>query len=178
MSYYQPGEYLVTCIDHGFEVASTKRPMIVFNVRVDAMIERVIGPSGEAVEQAHPVAKAYDRKIRLTIVEDNQESLDYAIRKLRYAGWQGTRFEELDLLDRQFRAVCTIDGQFEDWEMPLPPMAAKPIKKVPELARKLNALFGKRLTETVDPALAAQQQSLAAAGGGGEASIGDEDIPF
>lgn len=173
---YAEGPYLVTCLEHGFELAKSGKPMIVFKVGVEYQLRNEPDASGVISEQAIPVQRRWERTIWLAIVEDNQESLDYAMTKLRYAGFTGDKFEDLDLVGQQFRAECKHEqgekGLREKWELPLPPRARREIKNDASLAKRLNALFGKRLS---DGAVTPPPRPVTP---NGAAAIDESDIPF
>lgn len=183
--YYEPGAYLCRVKEQAFQTSKTGRPMIVFKVNPLAMLSVSYGDSGEAEEQQEPTQQAYDRTVRLVIVEDNQESLDYAIAKLRFAGFTGQKFEELDLVGSTVR--CNVkhepyNGKLsEQWELALPPRDDQPMQSDGSLTRKLNALFGRRLTAAGAPPKAHPAPAPVAAGNysdDGDPGIGDDDIPF
>lgn len=150
--FYDPGQYHLHVSDLALgEAKSTSNPQVVLRGKVIARLR--VGSDGE--EFSEPVAAQYDRTIYLTVTEDSR---DMILKKLRYSGWAGDRFETLakDLVGKGVRAVCKIevskggkfDGQnVEKWDLALPPLELKPLENKPDVAKKLNALFGKLLKD-------------------------------
>lgn len=141
MPHYDKGRYLAEVVELGFQVASSGNPMIVLSVKPYAKIEG----QGEG-ETFDEVADIYHRTIRLAVIDKTQ---DMVLAKLRYAGFQGTDFTELNLIGAVVRCTCNHDEyegkQVEKWDLALPPRERQPVKNEPNLALKLNALFGKKL---------------------------------
>jgi len=179
--FYPEGFYLAEVADHGFQRAKSGKPMIVFTVRPTAKLSSFYADDGGLVEQETPVEKRYDRTVRLVIVEDNDQSLDFAMQKLRYAGFDGDRFEDLDLVGATVRCAVShrpYEGRtYEQWDLALPPRESSPIESDESIPKKLNALFGRRLKESggqpvppqTQPSTTEQQSS---------SNLGDDDIPF
>jgi hypothetical protein len=175
---YEIGTYACRVVEQGFQVAKTGRPMIVFKVEPVEKIDSHLDEAGEIVERRSSLSVNYQRTVRLVIVEDNQESLDYTMAKLRYAGFEGDRFEDLDLVGSEVRCLCKhqpYNGQpSEQWELSLPPRQDRPLETDGNLTRKLNALFGRRLKEGAEPSDTAPRAHTSAP----KVEIDDSDIPF
>ncbi len=188
--FYEPSKYHVQILDVALGEASTGNPQIVLRVKVISRLFQ--NSSGE--EASAPVAAQYDRTIYLTVTEKSRELI---LAKLRWAGWQGDRFESLtsDIAGNGVRAECKHEnsvsekyrGQLtEKWDLELPPLASKPLENKPAVAKKLNALFGKMLKEgkpapsggpPSGDATGIPAEVLAAAGQSGSGVPADE-IPF
>lgn len=167
--FYDDGNYSMQILDVALGESSKENPQIVLRGKV---IGRLFTDSaGE--EFAEQVSAQYDRTIYLTVTE---KSRDMVLAKLRNAGWRGERFESLssDMLGRSVRARCDIElsqggkyvgQQVEKWDLPLPPRESKPLENKPEVAKRLNALFGKALKQGADsggsPAMPTMQEVTA-----------------
>lgn len=160
-AFYEPGLYHVRVEDQGLTVASTGRPMVVLRVKVLARVDE-----SQVDLPAYTVAQMHDRTIRL-VVGDDDVSREFVLSKLRYAGWTGQRFETLQLVGYTCQARCrhgVYNSQaVEDWDLALPPREPKPLPHDPNVARRLNALFGRRLREPSGQATAAAGTATTAA---------------
>lgn len=174
---YQPGRYRCSVDENAFQVAKTGKPMIVLKVRPEAQLFDRIGASGEPYTEEEVTSQQYPRTVRIVINENNEQSLDFAMRKLRHAGFTGSSFDQLDLRGKDVVCDCkheTYEGNLtERWDLPLPDQS-RPLENDPSIARKLNAIFGKRLTTNGGIATPPQHQPQAAVVGAAD----DDDIPF
>jgi len=175
--FYGIGRYRCLVTDQAFMKSTTDKPMIVWKVRPESLLTERIGNDGEPYTDEEPTAQQYERTVRLVINEDDQQSIDFAILKLRFAGFTGTSFDELDLKGCDVFCDCS-HGTYknqpkEDWNLALPKRASKPLEHDGSLTRKLNAIFGRKLTEG---ATETPKPALAAVAGGG--MVEDDDIPF
>lgn len=175
--FYGQGLYFVTAVDQAWTESKNHNDMLVLKVRVDGEAILRTGADGEPVYDLGHVARNYDRTIRVTLTAD---SIEMAMKKLRYAGFTGSSFDELNLVGKQFIAVSkepqSKDGKtYEQWDLALPPLSGggPPLESKPGVTRKLNALFARQLKEGAGSASA--PQTIAPPGGG--AAV-DEDIPF
>lgn len=170
--FYQEGLYEVEIKEIGFVEAKSGNPMIVFNVKVESSIGQD--------NTRHPCSHQYERTIRLTVLDEYK---DYVLLKLRYIGWNGTKFESLpeDLEGQVVIADCKHErqegGEYhgrinERWDFPLPPKESKPIENKPALAKKLNAMFGKSLKDAASTAQTQRTEPVSAS------SMDDGAIPF
>ena len=193
--YYDAGMYLATVLDHGFGRTKNNFPQLWIKVMPSGTLVTKHDGAGEAVEEFTALdadKKAYERTIYM-VIKAEDKSLDYAIRKLRATGWDGTDLNELDLRKAEIRVECrheTYENKTRDkWELPLPERTGAVPESDPSLAFELNALFGRRLTETVDqakPVRLAMDGPLAPGTPGAAqeaalqrpAGIEDDDIPF
>lgn len=136
------------------------RPMLVF--KGDPVSRIVTEADGTEFEEAIDRDPAYDRTIRVIIDEADSQSLDYAIKKLRAAGFTGDSIGQLNLVGQRVRVRCKhTNGEngkvFDNFDFDLPfTSTAKPLDT--GMTRKLDALFGKRLKEGAAPKPAATQQ--------------------
>lgn len=171
--FYVDGNYTMQILDVALGESSNGNPQIVLRGKVIGRL--VVDSEGE--EYPEQVSAQYDRTIYLTVTE---KSRDMVLAKLRNAGWTGERFESLakDMLGRSVRSRCDIKesqsekyrGQMvENWDLSLPPRESKPLENKPEIAKRLNALFGKSLKET---APARQEEPVASQ------ATNDDDVPF
>jgi len=162
-------------------------------VRFD--VQEFIEPDGTAT----PLQAGYPRTTYMVCSEKGRE---YALLKLRHAGWTGSNFQTLksDMVGQFCYANCKHEvnkgtGKYagtlgEKWDLAMPQKEAKPLETKPGLERKLNALFGKELKTTAPakPAMspahsaAVHAQAPVVSGVGtlpphGEAPP-DDDVPF
>lgn len=174
--FYPEGFYLVDVTAQGYQRAKTGKPMIVFTVQPIAQLKSFYGDDGGLIEQETAVTKRYDRTVRLVIVEDNEQALDFAMQKLRYAGFKGDRFEDLNLVGSTVR--CTVSHRpyegktYEQWDLALPPRESSPIESDNSIPKTLNALFGRRLKNNDSPKPPAPSTVPESQ------QVGDDDIPF
>lgn len=150
--HYSEGTYLFRIAEQGWTETSKepKRPMLVFKGDPIALI--VTDQDGtESHEEIH--RDQYDRRIFLTIDDRDDRNMDFAMRKLRGAGFTGETFASLNLVGRDVRARCTHgtykDRPTENWDFDLPQVDVQAIDS--SLTRKLDALFGKRLKNGASP---------------------------
>lgn len=149
--FYAPGIYVCRVTQQGFgEAKSSGNPMILIAVEPTHQVRN--DPDG--AEYLDAVGQSYERTLRLVIANDDQK--EYAMLKLRHAGFVGDSFAQLNLVDSDVRCKCEhkegtgdhAGKTFEQWDLLLPPrdrVALQPLDK--GAARKLDALFGKRLKE-------------------------------
>lgn len=187
--FYQAGKYHVQVTDVALGEASTGNPQIILRVKIISGLQ--LNSAGDEV--AVTLLGQYDRTIYLTVTDKSNEMI---LKKLRWAGWEGDRFETLtkDLLGRGCRADCKIEpaksGKYagqdtEKWDLDLPPLESKPLENKPAVAKKLNALFGKALKEKVIKTPAPEGDPTGIPPGGVPpepqsvgAGIPDDDVPF
>lgn len=178
--FYEPGKYRVLVLEQAWDKAQSGADQLVLKFRVNAKIED--DGSGETYEAV--LSHNYERRIFLTFTEN---SIDYIVKKLRYAGFTGSSFEELSLAGAELVAECKHEArdnqQREKWDLPWA-MASAPLKSDSSIARKVNTLFGRALKSgaSAGAAVAATtaQRPLAAAVPGGAPRVPDDDegIPF
>lgn len=151
--FYEPGFYLCNVDSHAFQESKNGHPMIVFKVTPEAMLYERFGGDGERLEESTPVSHSYQRTSRIVISTESEASMDFALMKLRLAGFEGTRFADLDLVNCRVRMECKHEagqGQyagstFERWEFPLPPRESVELENDDKVAKRLDNLFGKKL---------------------------------
>lgn len=151
--FYEPGFYLCNVDSHAFQESRNGNPMIVFKVTPEARLYTAFDAAGEPTESQVPLAKSYQRTSRIVINSESEASMDFALMKLREAGFEGTRFADLDLVNCRVRMECShepgvgqyVGSTFERWEFPLPPRESVPLENDDKVARRLDNLFGKKL---------------------------------
>lgn len=167
---YDVGDYVAEVTDQALVESSTGKPMIVLKVRVSSQL---IGAGGNREELRE--TDTYERTIRLVVNQGSQKSMDFLLKKLRYAGFVDDSFSSMDLVGAVVRCSCK-HGVYkgepnEEWDLMLPPLA--PLEHNPSLSKKIDALFGKSLKvsvpATADAALVATT---------GVVSIDKDEIPF
>jgi hypothetical protein len=147
--HYQPGTYICEVLEQALVKASTGKPMFVFKVRVQSKVT-MNHESGE--ELIEPQMETYERTVRIVVNPNNPDSLEYAMKKLRHAGFTGTQFEQLNLTGARVRCKCE-EGEYkgqpsENWDFELPGRSSsEPLENDPALNKTLNALFDRQLRE-------------------------------
>lgn len=193
--FYEPGYYVCNVDSHAFQMSKNGHPMLVFKVTPESMLQQSWGADGEPVETSVPLSKNYQRTARIVINTESEQSMDFALLKLRTAGFDGTRFADLNLINCRVRMECKhAPGQgqyagtmFEQWEFPLPPRESEPLETDDKVAKRLDNLFAKRLkadgAAKPKPAPAPEEkpdtrgENLKGLGPSAS-SIDDSDIPF
>ncbi len=145
---YQPGRYVGRVISQGSgESKDKKHPQIILKFKPTARIEYT--PDGE--ESLVNTTVEYERTVWLTINPTNPNSVEMSLKRLRYAGFMGDSFGDLNLVGTDCRFVCSVgeyNGEPSDsWELALPPLESKPAGQPIDtgVVKKLDALFGKAL---------------------------------
>lgn len=181
--YYSPGRYSCRIKQQGIEKSKKGKDMLVFVFRPEAVIGR--DEEGNDTLDGSIFAE-HDRTARLVIDPANEAGMDYTMKKLRFAGFTGITFSELNLVDKLVILKCEpseYNGkETESWEFPLPELGEREVKALDSKeARRLDALFGKKLKEGAKPAPTKKPPtddtaSIAASGG---ADVPEEDeVPF
>ncbi len=185
---FEVGGYNVRIHDAGIETSKNKgTPGVTLKVEIRSKIEE--GEDGTRFDAA---CDPGFRTINLWITE---KTVDFTIDKLRKAGWEGQSFDELhQLVGMQAAAFCRHEtqetGEYagqtqEKWDLGLP--TSQNVNHDSTTARKLNALFGKKLKMTKpagnqQSAPAPQRQSVPAKQAppeyGGGNNNDDDSIPF
>lgn len=168
--YYAEGEYSAECKEVAFSQSKgsdekPSKPMIVLRMQIMEYL-----PGGD--DPPVPESKQYERTIYMVVDPDSEERREWVMKKLRFAGWCGTKFETLadDLTGKEFALRCrhaenkqpgNYFGQMqEQWDLCLPEKESKPLENKPAIAKSLNALFGKTLKETAPKVAPAAKPEL------------------
>jgi hypothetical protein len=175
---FKPGRYRCVVDKQGWTESKEKKlPMIVFEVI--PQVRLIAGPEGTDEEEVNP--ENWTRTVRVVINSDNEVGLDYSMKKLRYNGFEGTSFSQLDFTGKEVECICkpnTFNGkEGENWDLALPPLdqGPPPAPLDAAAARKFDTLFGKRLKDGASKKPAPQPQP-AATGGGNPPP--DDEVPF
>lgn len=148
--FYAPGRYNLTVIDQAWMESRNGSDMLALKTRVESQVVEEY-QDGELVHREALVSQNYPRTIYIVFSQNNAE---YAIAKLRHAGFTGRTFDELNLVGNKVIGVCT-EGTYknepsEQWDLALPPRDGGPsLESKPGVTRKLNAMFGKLLNDGV-----------------------------
>jgi hypothetical protein len=181
--FYAEGWYSVEGIDAALGESKNGHPMVTIKVLPIASVSAYVDAAGIEQRQETRVQKSYERTTRIVLKVDDEQSQEFALMKLRQAGWQGDSFRELaGLRGLRFDMSCKHEPgtgdyagrMFERWEMPLPRRDSEPLENDDKLARKLDALFGKKLKTngTSKPATATAPPLPDGT------DVLDDDIPF
>jgi len=186
MTYYTQGAYKCEVLDQGLSMSSTDKPQIWIRCRV---LESLDSP-GVTLNQ-------YERTLYWTVTE---KTIDFVLDKLESLGFSGQSFREVDpnveghhsFIGQVIECYCkleTYEGkEREKWDL------SNPGAKTPDPlgdsdARKLDALFGRKLKERFKKSSArkpaaqpkaekAEESEPVAVGSEGIDTTPDDDIPF
>lgn len=129
---YQPGDYRCLVTEQGWQRAATGSKMLVLRIQPEV---RAAVRDGKRV--ADPVTGGH-RTVRLVVAGEKQAGM--VLKKLRHAGFEGTKWSEVDLLDRHVYAVCRHEpyqGEpSEEWDLMLP--GAGPLTDDPKIVAELD----------------------------------------
>ena len=184
--FYAEGAYMGEVSDVAVGESKNGHPQIKVKFYPTATVSTRYNDDGEIEADLTPTQRKYERTAQITIKADDERSMDFALMKLRAAGWEGESFRELDSLRgttinltcRHEQGTGDYSGKtFERWELPLPPRESEPLESDSSVARKLDALFGKKLKA---PKLATTPPSAPSepANPPSGSSDFDYDIPF
>lgn len=174
--YYAAGTYLCRLMSHGFgESRKQKLPQITLKVQPEFLVQYRLNHAGDTVEENEATTQRYDRWIRIVVNPQDERSMDFAIRKLRHSGFTGSNLEDIsELVNRHLICECRHDNEYgEQWDLKLPSLGGEAVENDPNVARRLNALLGKRLKEAPAPS-----RPPAVPVGAGASAVEDDDIPF
>lgn len=146
--FYEKGLYVCRVVQQGHGTSKNGNPMILLGIEPHYLV--LHNPDGS--EELELTTQRYERTVRLVVATDDQK--DYALLKLRHAGFVGTSFSELNLIGADVRCQCDhqpgqgehADRVYEQWDLQLPPRERQELEPLDKAAaRKLDALFGRRL---------------------------------
>lgn len=178
--FYAEGAYMGEVTDVAVGESKNGHPMVTVKFLPMSSVSSYLDDDGQIVASLTPTIKKYERTTRIVIKADDERSLEFALLKLRTAGWQGESFREIDTLRGEtINLTCHHEegtGQysgkvFERWELPLPPRESEPMETDTSVARKLDALFGRKLKTGAAKAETAPATAPAS-------EIDELDIPF
>ncbi len=174
--FYTIGEYKCEVVDQGLSNSKTNNPQIWLRVRILESIDR----PDEKVDQ-------YERTIYWTLTE---KTIDFTVEKLELLGFAGQSFRDLDpnvqghhsFIGQQIDCYCkheTYEGkEREKWDL------SNPGAKMPDPlsesdARRLDALFGRKLKDRFKKSGAAAKKEKPVPLAAEVAAVAsDDDIPF
>lgn len=187
MIHYERGIYQCQVMEHGWQQAKSGKDMLVFQVRPDYRI-LTDDAGNEELEQVYDDPRGPERTLRIVIDPTNENMMDFALKKLRACGFEGTSFADLNLVGRDIRAICE-EGEYngrpkEDWDFYLPfrQSEIKPLDSA--MSRKLDALFGRKLKETAaekpkpQPAAPSQPPTNGEPAETVPPNVPDDEVPF
>ncbi len=149
MNYYEPGNYVFRITKQGWTEAKDGKPMLVFDGYPTHLVRK--DPEGnEVLEEVYEDPQRPDRRLQLYIDSSRDDIMDFVMKKLRHAGFEGDSFADLNLLNTDIRATCKEDEYkskpTENWDFALPPLERGEVNELDSgMNRKLDTLFGKRL---------------------------------
>lgn len=180
--FYAEGWYSVECTDAALGESKNGHPMVTIKVLPIAQVSAYVDASGIEQRNEARVSKQYERTTRIVLKVDDEQSQEFALMKLRQAGWEGNSFRDIaSLRGLTFDMSCKHEPgsgeyagrMFERWEMPLPRRESEPLEHDDKLARKLDTLFGKKLKTNGSAVAAASAVAESAS-----SDPLDDDIPF
>lgn len=158
---FQPGEYKCKVVGQGFKRSGTGNPMIVLTVVPKARVDM------QGVE--HTIHEPVEKVINMAITPGTRE---FAMQRLRHAGFDGKSMAELQLVGRYVDCFCTHEeykGRTRDkWELSIP--IEKPRDLDAEAVSDLDSMFGDELTKEFTADRVERPRPSSAAD--------DEDTPF
>jgi len=177
MNHYEDGLYVFRIIKQGWvETKENKLPMLVFDGYPTHKITKT--PEGDdQLEQVYEDPQRPERTLRIVVDSTNDNMMDFAMKKLRYAGFNGDSFVDLNLINADIRAICK-EGEFkgkptEDWDFALPPLERMEANNLdPQINRKLDTLFGKRLKDGKSKQAEPQPEETV------PVPVSDDEVPF
>ena len=150
--FYEPGYYACTVTQQAWGKSKNDHPQLIFKHKPEYLVNAFIGDDGEVQQTRKRTAQQYERTIYLTFPAHSEQAMDFALMKLRHAGFEGDDLRELNFAGQEILVECKHapsnkePGQlFESWELPLPPRESEPMDSDDSVARKLNTLFGRKL---------------------------------
>src|SRR3972149_6610524 len=102
MAYYSQTLHLCRVTEQGWQETKKEPPRLQLVFRVQVLAEISYDENGEAIFTDVPPSQ-YDQNVFLLIDPENETVMDFAAKKLRYAGFEGTSFTELNLVGKQIR---------------------------------------------------------------------------
>lgn len=145
--FYQAGTYRCRGVGHAWDEAGTGSKQLLIKMKVEGERIESFDTSGEPQVVDAPVATSYERTVFLTI---NDKTIEYVIKKLRFAGFDGASFDDLDLFGHELTAICRHEptqdgsGMRERWDLAWA-NESKALKSDSNVLRSINALYGKHL---------------------------------
>lgn len=185
MTYYSQGAYKCEVIDQGLSMSSTEKPQIWLLVRVL-----------QSNDNPDLTINQYERTIFWTLTE---KTIDFTLDKLERLGFSGQSFRDVDpnveghhsfvgqIIDCWCRLETYEGKEREKWDLSRDLTVTPPDPLGDSDARKLDALFGRKLKErfkkssAAKPAKAESQPNEPLAVGNVQsagAPPADDDIPF
>jgi len=186
-TYYAQGPYRAEVIDQGLSQSSTGNPQIFLRIQILESLD--INPI--TVEQ-------YERTIYWTLTE---KTIEFTLDKLVQLGFKGASFRQLDplhqghhsFIGQQIEVYCKIElyqgKEREKWDLSFSGGGPEPLDEAE--ARKLDAMFGRKLKEKCgaaaastgmqpndDPPPKPQGVSAAQARAAKAAAVEEDSIPF
>ena len=177
MNFYEPGLYVFRITKQGWTEAKDGKPMLTFDGYPTHKVTK--DPEGEErLEVADEDPQRLERRLQLYIDSSRDDIMDFVMNKLRYAGFEGDSFADLNLLNTDVRAVCKESEykgkQTENWDFALPPLDREVNELDSSMTRKLDTLFGKRLKGGKPKQAAPELQKEEAAA----VVRSDDEVPF
>jgi hypothetical protein len=157
MSRYENGAYYdLEIVDHAFTETSTGKAQIEFDCKV---LRKVKAHGTPEVHFVPAEQSQYTVRVRIVFGSEKQRELN--LKKLRFAGWEGSSFDDFDMVGKVIRCACehssgtgSNSGKvYDNFDLLLPPREGSgELEDKADVKKKLNALLGKALKETAAPA--------------------------
>lgn len=155
MARFNPGTHIGVVTEQGWETTKKAPPrdMIVFKVSIKDRV--IVQPDGAEYLEDVSGNSDYDQTVRMLLDPANEKSMEFALKKLRHAGFTGDSIGQLDLVGKEVRVKNdpTQDNstgkEYDNWDFVLPPLDQPSLAPIDaKKARSLDALFGRKLKET------------------------------
>lgn len=175
--FYSAGFYACQVQSHGWGTSRNGHPQLTIKMKPMASVRAWLDDAGAVQQARSPVEQNYDRTIYLVFPSESEQAQEFALMKLRQAGFKGTDLRDVDFVGQEIVAECkhvastkNPGEMFEGWELPLPPRESQSVESDDSIARKLNTMLGRKLKDGASPERPAPVTP--------ENPITDSDIPF
>lgn len=166
------GNYRADVIETGFELSKEKQtPTIVIQVKLRCLIDNS-GPEPRGI-----ACQQLIRTVKLAITDT---TIEYAMKKLRHAGWAGDDMMECSLDGMEVELVCShtrgdAGKVYDNWDLALPPKERKEVahdnSAKSAIARMMNRhLKANPATHSGVPSRPAVDRDIP--------EQGDDEVPF
>ena len=159
--YEHEGFYELEIVDHAFGESKGGHPKIDFECKVIQKIHSYNTPEQHFIPAE---SSQYNTQLSMVFATDSQREMN--VKKLRFAGWDGTSFDDFDMTgSRIIGQNKHVPGEgkhagkvFDNFDFVLPPRERTELENKPGMKKKLNALLSKQLKENPPSGAAPKRQ--------------------
>ena len=169
MRNFENGLYLAVIVEQGSKMTPAGNPMVTFKIRPSHSVHD--GGNTVMTNELHGY-------VNVVFPKDKPDQCNDNLDRLRKCGFEGNKFEQLDLVGKTIEVECSDgdDGKGnpkDNWNLP---GGGAPLTNDAGVARTLNAIFGRKLQQgTSAPATPASAPETPVPAG---SPVDDEDVPF